>query len=100
MRAVTAIVLQLLVEVRTSAGRQVEHVPEGLDRSRCAVILPWIAIRPQHVRCPEQANGTIVVAFEDERYGLLLSLGVLRVIVPLEAVSGRGEKAQILPAAI
>lgn len=83
-----AVVVQLLFPIgATSFWRQIENVPERLDRASMAGILSRTSSGVEHLGTPEVADLS-AVSPEHIQHRQLEPLGRLRVIIPFEVVAG------------
>src|SRR5215203_4321210 len=90
-----SVVRQLLVPVAPpSLGRQVEQVPDRLERPHVTRVLVAVRRCVEELRAPEVPD-RLAIAVEDVEHRTLVGLRGLGQVVAVVAVGGRGEQAQI-----
>ena len=82
----TTIILDLLVRVRPPSGSQVEQRPKRLDSPQVPYVLTCVARLEYELGCPMQPDRPIGPSLEYGHDRDLLTLRILAMIVPLEAV--------------
>src|SRR5689334_10286502 len=88
-------ILDLFVEIRPALGHQVHHIPQRLDRTLLARVLPGIGAGKHHLRRPEMANAFRRL-LEDMGHRRELPVLEQRVEIPLERCAHRRKHVEVL----
>src|SRR5262245_65120291 len=85
-RRMAATILDLLVGVRPSSGRQIEQRPKRLDSAHMAHVLTRIRRLEKQLGRPVQPDCSIRPSLEHGHEGRLLTIRALATVVTLEGV--------------
>src|SRR5262249_39104142 len=85
-RRMVATILDLLVGVRPSSGRQIEQRPKWLDDAHMAHVLTRIRRLEKQLGRPVQPDCPIMPSLEHGHDGRLLTIRALAMVVMLEGV--------------
>src|SRR5215813_3902581 len=92
-------ILDLFIEIRPALGHQVHHVPQRLDRTLLAGVLPGIGAGKHHLRRPEMANAFRRL-LEDMGHRRELPVLEQRIEIPLERCAHRRKNVEVRPDAL
>src|SRR5688500_7889147 len=95
-----AIILDLLVRVRPTSGRQVEQGPKRLDSAHVPHVLTRIGRLEYKLGRPMQPNRAVRPSLEYGHDRYLLTLRVLAKIVPLESVVRSRQQPDVFPSLV
>src|SRR5262245_2052856 len=99
-RRMAATILDLLVSVRPSSGRQIEQRPKWLDGAHMAHVLTRIRRLEKQLGRPVQPDCPIRPSLEHGHDGRLVTIRVLAMVVTLEGVVCGRQQSDVLPSLV
>src|SRR5262249_12722402 len=99
-RRMASNILELLVGVGPTPGRQVEQGPERLDSAHVPHVLTRIRRLEKQLGRPVQPDPTVRPSLEDGHDRCLLTIGALAMVVTLEGVVRCRQQSDVLPSLV
>src|SRR5262245_27254728 len=96
-RRMAATILDLLVGVRPSSGRQIEQRPTRLDSAHMSHVLTRVRRLEKQRGGPLQPDRPIRPSLEHGHDGLLLTIRALAMVVTLEGIVCGRQQSDVLP---